>query len=70
MKRPKALTQGTCPGDVRMARSFSSKMLFLYINLGEKHQFYEPTVQKPFDQFRWKFDFVQLERVLFAHEKA
>jgi hypothetical protein len=31
MKKLKALTQGTCPGDFRMARSFSGDLLFLYI---------------------------------------
>jgi len=53
-----------------MARSLASDLLFLYKNFGKKHQFYELTVQKPFDQFQCKFDFVQLERVFFAHEKA
>jgi hypothetical protein len=70
MIRLKALTQGTCPGDFRLARSLSSDLLFLYINFGKNHQFNEPTVQKPFDKFQCKFDFVQLEKVFFAHEKA
>jgi hypothetical protein len=70
MKRPKALTQVICPGDFRVAWLFSSDLLFLYINYGKKHQFNEPTVQKPFDQFQCKFNFVQLERVFFAHENA
>jgi hypothetical protein len=70
MIRLKALTQETCPGDFRMARSFSSGLLFLYINFGKKHELYEPTVQKPIDQFQCKFEFVQLERVFFAHENA
>jgi hypothetical protein len=37
MKRHKALTQGTCPGDFRIARSFSSDLFFLYINFGKKN---------------------------------
>jgi hypothetical protein len=63
MKRLKALTQGTCPGYFRMALSFLCKFR------GKIHV-HEPTIQKPFDQFRCKFDFVQLEMVFFAHEKA
>jgi hypothetical protein len=65
-----ALTQGTCPGDFRMARLLSSDLLFLYINFGKKHQLYESTFQKSFDRFRCKFEFVQLERVFIAHETA
>jgi hypothetical protein len=70
MKRPKALTQGTCPGGFGMARSFSGDLLFLYIkciHFREKDHYFE---QKPFDQFKCKFDFLQLERVFLAHEKA
>jgi hypothetical protein len=63
MKRLKALTQGTCLGGFRMAWPFLCKFL-------EKNHFHEPTIQKPFDQFRCKFEFVQLERVFFAHKKA
>jgi hypothetical protein len=53
-----------------MARSLASELLFLYKNFEKKHQFYELTVQKPFDQFQCKYDLVQLERVFFALEKA
>jgi hypothetical protein len=63
MKRLKAQTQRTCPGDFRMALSFLCKFR------GKNHV-QEPTIQKPFDQFRCKFDFVQLERVIFAHKKS
>jgi hypothetical protein len=48
----------------------SSDLLFFVYEIREKHQSYDPTVQKPFDQFQCKFDFVQLERVFFAHAKA
>jgi hypothetical protein len=37
-------------------------LFFLFINFGKNH-FHEPTVQKSFDQFRCKFNFVQLWRV-------
>jgi hypothetical protein len=39
MIRLKALTQGTCPGDFRMAGSLSSDLLFLYINFGKNFNF-------------------------------
>jgi hypothetical protein len=48
----------------------TGNLFILYINFGKKHQFYEPTVQKPLDQFQCKFDFLHLEWVFFAHEKA
>jgi hypothetical protein len=63
MKRLKALYKGICPGDFRMALSFLCKFR------GKNHV-HEPTIQKPFYQFRCKFDFVHLEVVFFAHEKA
>jgi hypothetical protein len=70
MLRPQALTL--------MARSFprgtaifsTSDLFFLNINFEKKtHQFYDPTFQKPFDQFQCKFDFVHLIMVFFAHER-
>jgi hypothetical protein len=47
MKRPKVLIQGTCPGDFRMARSFSGDLLFLYIkciNFREKYHYFESII--------------------------
>jgi hypothetical protein len=63
MKRLKALNEGICPGDFRMALSF------LFIFRGKNHV-HEPTSQQPFYQFRCKFNFVYLEVVFFAHENA
>jgi hypothetical protein len=73
MKRLKALTQRTFPGDFRLAWSCFAQAifgLFLYKFRGKKHQFYELTVQKPFDQFRGKFNFVQFWRVFFESYNA
>jgi hypothetical protein len=41
-------------------------LFFLYVNFGEKYHFHEPTLQKPFDQFQCKFNFVQLWSVYFT----
>jgi hypothetical protein len=72
MKRHKALTQVRCPGYFRVAWSFfcTGDLFFLYVNFEKKHHIHERTIQKPLDQLRCKFDFVQLERVFFANEKA
>jgi hypothetical protein len=61
MKKPKALTQVISPGYLRVSWSFfcNGDLFFLLYKFREKQQFYDPTFQKPFDQFQRKF-FLQL----------
>jgi hypothetical protein len=70
VSRLKALTKVICPGDFRVAWSFFTlRFVLSTYNFSKKHHFHEHIVQKPIDQFRCKFNFVQLWRAFFTCSK-